>query len=501
MLPQSLSQALALSLAFSCSSIAWAASDFTSASPVQLGFASGAAVGLSFADGSAGGGTDFVRISPPQSQVNPPAPFDPARLTRVPDWSLSSMFPGHTDIEIDAMSTGNDFIGPVSSTGEALLSVDGPRWQGVTVSVAADAVGLPTGSILTEEPLASLGSSGHLFTHYLDGSASGPGALPTELVGTTAVEQTSVMLGLDPSDSVEIDGLDWAMGIRSFAGGVPGGVVFNRGLDEFYFSVSQAWAAQNPTGFAVKPGGTSPVPTTGGDIYRITWGSGSWSTPERVQSGVGDLGLQVGEDLDALAYDAEYQTVLYSTAIGTGPARSQVLVFQEADSAEPEVSAVPYSGVGGRRITAALGLRDVSDDVEAICVIDPESGSSPDNRIGVRFEAASILPETVGLCVERAVDDLDQSTIHVQASFEGGLPSDTQAQPVVTVIVAQAGVVSPPVPMTLRGHDTFTLGEWDWFVGDVTNVGELSFYAILWQPVEGVGLIPVASSFVTILKF
>jgi len=470
----------------------------------RRGLVSGAAVAISSRTGTTPGQDDTIRISPPLDQTTAPAPFDPDLFPGAPDYSLEKLFPSHPAIDIDALSTGNDFIGPIHTDGRANLQDPNPRWQGVTVSVTESAVGNSPDSLLQREPLATIGPAGSLISHYLTGSASGPDGLPVGLVGTTHLEQSKTNLGLDNLADPVIDGLDWAMGIRTWAAGAPGttwptGIIFNRGDNELYFSVTKEWADANPSGFASDLSGNG-VRTSGADVYRILWDSStsSWEPPIQILE-ADDLGLDSSDDLDALAYDPIHHTALHSTTV-VSDLRSQILAYQGPMSSHGSVAGVPYLDSAGNPITETLGLEDVSDDVSAICVIDPEPGTVPDPYVGVRLESLGFFPEDIGLSVERTIDGDDLATIWCQATGRRGNP---QAEHVVEFLVthpASGASFTSELPLEETPASPFGVAEWTWPVGNYSGVGELVFCASLWE-LGPSGRTLVGLSWTTTLEF
>ncbi len=458
----------------------------TAVSPlVRRGMVSGAAAGLSL-QAPLGQGNDMFRVSPPLSQSSQPPAFDPAKFPGAPNYTLSEMFPGHLGIRIDAFSTGNDFIGYIHADGSANLNGPNRRWQGVTVSVENQAIGNSPASLLRQEPLSSHGSAGSLITHYLADSVTGPGALSPTLLGKTVLEQSKTDLGWEASSEEVIDGLDWALGIKAWAAGHPGtplpsGIIFNRGLDKLYFSVSADWAATTEAvGFATDSNGAG-VATRGGDIYCIIWDGASWGAPVRVLQFNKDLGLTPDHDVDALAYDSVYGTALYSTTEYPGTL-SQILAYQDTTECnQPSVAAIPYR-TGSHLLTNELGL-DVSDDVTAICVIDPEPGTA-DPYLGVKMGFLGSQVGKLGICVERTIDGDNLSTIHLQATGTGGIPQTSDMyveffgyQPSTNFFFSQPVSLSPFSVAELRipiGNGLVT-GEWVFFAqlrdGSATPLG------------------------------
>ncbi len=466
---------------------------------VRRGMVSGAAVGISLQAGSTSG-SDVIRVSPPLNQSAPPSPFDPQSFPGAPDYSLSVMFPGHPTIEVDALSTGNDFIGWMRGDGQADLWNPFRRWQGVTVSVTDTALGNSPQSLLQQKPLSLIGPEASLITHYLKSSAAGPGALPYSLVGKTVLEQDKTDLGFAAQSSPVIDGLDWALGIRAWAAGNPGtawppGIIFNHGLDELYFSVSGAWATANPTGFVLdQPGGVG-VQTRGGDVYLIIWDgiSSTWSTPVLFLP-LEKLGLDPEEDVDALAYDAWCDTALYSTTLGT---RSQILAYQSKQAGRPGVAALPYKDTTGNgNLTESIGLRDVSDDVSAICVIDPEPGVA-DPYIGILMRSLGLFPEDLGLCVERSIDGNDLATLHLQSTGTGGIPQTEDL--IVEFIIYHPSSGAAFTSMALPGP--FGVAELKLPIGSYSGLGALDFCAGLWRYGDDGTRTLVGFSWVTTLSF
>jgi hypothetical protein len=408
-------------------------------------------------------------FSPPGDQSTPPTPFDPSAFTTTVDYTLSKMFPNHyLDIEIDALSTGNDYIGPVSEDGWAdLLTVS--RWQTVTVSVDEDASGTP-GSLLRQEPLLGEGVEGSILGHYLVDSQGISG----DLVDTTQLEQSSGHLGFQNPGDDAIGGMDFGMAVLANAGGSsdPSPAIFRQGEGEFYFSVTTDWAGRYPTDFAL-----GVVATRGADIYKIAWLGTGWSTPVRVIMAE-TLGLDgATEDLDGLAYEPANGTVVYSTVGFARP--SQLLVYSPDSPQGPEVVAKPYRDGNGKKVTKKLGLRDVSDDIKAICILDPEP-DSVDRDLGILITHRGSYALNCGLSVERWVQPIfkdGRSTINVQATGLGGASAANVEVEFFSYEVSNGTWGTQIVPYDfVRGA-----AEWSFSVTPLPGGNKMWFAATLWE--------------------
>lgn len=464
---------------------------------VRGGIFSGAALALSLEGGPGSPGSDPLRIAPPLAQTYLPPAFDPNTYQATPDHSVATVFPQHADIELDALSTGNDLIGPLRANGGLDLA-NQARWQAVSLSLRPGATGLGPQSIVQRAPLATLGSGGSVFSHYLDGSNSAPGGLPPRLVGRTVIERPRTHLGFSAASEPTIDAMDWALGVLA-SGGVSSvstagqtSILFPRGLGRLYFSVSSGWAAANPQGFAVESPGGSGVSTSGQDIYCVEYDATlGWGTPFVLLSGA-ELGLDPEEDLDALAYDPGAGTVVYSVVHRPGSSRSQLLGYQSgANGPAPYLAAVPLRDYNDTPLMQAAGLLDVSDDVSAICLPDPEPGIDCDPFLGVRFEPTPLPVLDVGLSVERSVDANGWTTLTVQvtggAESLDGPPLDAPVSTSLLLHHVPSGTVVVLPPQEVH-QAPYPVTEWTLPLGTATGIGKLQLVALVQLSGSGVFL-------------
>lgn len=431
-----------------------------------------------------GGSTDHILLSRPGNQNSPPTPFNHLLFPNAPDFRVSEMFSSHPDIELDAISTGNDFIGPmrvISGQNRAApdLTNPTPRWQALHVTVGDGAMGLP-GSLLHQAPLANQGPEGAVFGHYLEGSAG----IPSYMLDATMLEQSSGHLGFPSGSSDVIAGMDWALAVRAYYSSYspPTSVVFLSTDNIFYFSVTKTWALSNPN-FALEKVGQNTVTTSGAEIYQVTWNGGGWDPPRRYLK-ASELGLDpVADDVDALALDAVHDTAVFSTIV-TSAQTSQLRAYQKGDSVLPPIAGLSFASSDGELMTAKLGLFDDSDDVTGICDLDPEPGQA-DPNLGIDPHSYGVVKEEMGLSLQRTLDNTGTSYLEIQATGTGDYTtgdSDNNQPP----LIVQFNIVPPyPAQSVSRyawyDHDTGSAE----FTEDIDpswpTWGEIEVTALLWD--------------------
>ena len=317
---------------------------------------------------------ELLRMKPPQGSGTA-APYTGGPPNGVPDYSLAAMFPTYASvIRIDAHDSGNGFIPVTSPTSPDPNAPDlgaAESWLEIVISVDNDAVGLQN-SFIARRALVTNGRTtpgADIIGYVMDGSVG----IDPDIVGRTVMEQVAERSGLGGDE--DIDAFDFGMGAIHF-GQVPNPAVFFTNDEEFYFSLDPSCIddviSASPSGFFT-PG---ELPNTA-TIYRITWNGSTWSDPEPyVWDTELDLdGSPTGADnVDALAVDPVRNTVVYSTQIKTGHSQ---LKFMALDATSPVGSRVTHlsdlgDGSGGLA-TTRLGSNDETDEVDGVCIVDPET--------------------------------------------------------------------------------------------------------------------------------
>lgn len=282
--------------------------------------------------------------------------------------------------DVDAFSVGLDWILADNATGK--VQVPANRWGALTFSVSLATQGRAGGAIRAEQARAD-GAAADVFSFFLPGSA-----IPAELVGRTqrAVDSEEIDLGLG-RDRRDLDGLDL---IVPLFGLEPGMLSLLGHEPRLFFSVAAASLDQCP---ATWFGGG---PKSAATILEVRWNAatGAWTCPQ-VFLRYDALGLKVEEDVDALAIDLAQQRVLFSTKT---PTRNPILfLYYGTDAAQP----LPYTDVDDVPIATKIGLLE-TDDVDAICALDPSirggpGGANPQYFAFATPAATAIVPPTAGL--------------------------------------------------------------------------------------------------------
>ena len=409
-----------------------AASSYASAQTIippqkRRGIASSLAMG--FVDDR---NTDEIWISPPGSIGAAQASSQLTFSSQVPNYGAAfSDFPG---IEIDALSTGNDFIGSVTAAGSQ-PTIGGadlenpPRWQAFAVTLESGATPAGTASILPMLPQ----TQGSIISYYMRGSSA---PIPVGYRDTTHAEQLPPNIwgqASVPSPVPTILAQDFALGALAYAAGpapqpIPQSIVFMHGAGDIYFSVTRAYAQAYGTqqGAAI----TSWDPAA---VYVRKWDTAAaplaWSTPvEEISSS--SLGLDNDtDDLDALAYDWVNQVAVYSTQ--PGPDRSQLCLWAPGAGVPGTGGLVPYWAIdtsSGQTVQIGSLMDkltvDEESNVTSACSIDPgfEAQSVRDHILGLPVDPAggNGTLEALGFSMCRS----DWTFVTLQATGIGDIPDD-----------------------------------------------------------------------------
>jgi len=368
---------------FVCASAAEAQ---TVPSSSRRGLASALAAGLSSppSDRLSSGGQllpERVLIKAPLDQATPPAAWSLTGMgTGSPQYSMDAMFgPAQAAlIEIDAQSIGSDIIPQVDSSGQPDLS-GAMSWMGVVVSYDNEATGQVGSNIQRRRQLPSTrrtSPGADLHSHYLAGST---GLSPT-LVGRTMVEIPSEALGYSATADDDPDALDFGLGVLHHAQATSTLVFFQSNAD-YYFSVSPASAdALNDLTGGSFAQGTPAHPAT---IYRISWDGSAWSAPV-VHLDYATLELGAADDVDGLAVDPGSGSVIFSTQVALG--RSQLQAYHA------NVGRVSLRDGNGALVSVRLGGVDDTDNIDAVCVLDPHAGEFG-THVGTPDRWLAMLPD------------------------------------------------------------------------------------------------------------
>lgn len=278
----------------------------------------------------------------------PPTTWAP--VAGVADFRLAPPFRACTQSanrfpDVDAMSLGEDWILADDNTGR--MNVPANRWGGLLFSVTPRTVGRRN-SVIQRESSSAGGAAGDVFSWVLPGSV-----MPPELVDVTerAQDASEIDVGADDLDALDIPLPMWRLepGIRSGMLNPP----------RVFFSVSSATLALVPQFWFEN------TPPSAATILYMVWErrTQQWSCP-RVWKTFRDLGLVVGDDVDALAIDTRNQRILFST---TSP-RFDPLMFLYCGTDLP--TPVPYTDDQGQPVSDKVGLI-VGDEIDAVCAIDP----------------------------------------------------------------------------------------------------------------------------------
>lgn len=322
------------------------------------GLLAGAATAV-LVDGGLGGANDAETQFHRNGFLQAPPQTFPA-LPSSPD--LAGILQAHgapPGIDVDDISTGRDEV-LVDTSG--VLQVPTFRWSVWSFSLKNGAVGLPGSAIAAEAASGSVGSA--LFSWVLPGSN-----LPPQVVGVTERSHSRRDLGLGGVNP-EVDGIDFplALGLDQGLALAGGAVAVEPGFapligfpQAIYFTVSSATAPLVPAAWW---GGTPP---SGATIFVTLKSSpaGGWSPPF-VFRPYFDLGLAQSEDIDALAYDAANEKLLFST---TGTSRDQFLF--EYLGTDGAAVPTPVTTTSGTPVSTTVGKAQ-NDDVDAVCTLDPQ---------------------------------------------------------------------------------------------------------------------------------
>jgi hypothetical protein len=360
----------------------------------RQGMGSSLAAGLSLKNTS----TEEIFAKSPNTQVGTPPAWSRQLFPTGPDYSLTAMFGADVAavIQISAQSTGSELIPPLNA--QAVPDIQSPlyrTWMAVVVSVDNSARGLP-GSLIERRRNRPSGRStpgAELYSYYMEGSQG----IDPLIVNKALVEQTSERIGYNGSQ--DIDGLDFGLGVISYASGPTPGMFQNQ-VDFFFALDDSCISAVNTT---VNNKFTASLqPANSATAYRIQWSGTSWS-PVYEYKTPADLELAIGEDhLDALAVDPGRGNVIFSIKLRQGDTRSQLRIHGPLPNGNPTVANL--TNYSGQKVTTRIGSNDDTDDIDGVCVLDPER-EVLDQYLGFAIKTlplAGIPLDPMGLSITRA---------------------------------------------------------------------------------------------------
>ena len=389
------------------------------------GIHSSLAAGLSLDKATRPPGTsEQTLLKAPLNQTSAPAEFSTLSLAGATDYSVTALFASlsgvASGIEIDAHSTGNDLMPPfaVRPVGSGCYPNLGNRWMSISISVTNDSPGAPNGFI-SDRHAGQIGDRDKPGSDILSYYFADSQGIASSLVNRTLLEQAAETISYGGSGNLaNIDALDWGMGVLSHAQASSPALLFPH-RDRLYFSISADCVVDVNNrcshNFAYK--GSAIVAADAATIYESTWDGAGWAMP-RVYRTPAQLGLSPNDDLDALAVNATNGVTVYSTQVVSG--RSQLLADNGDNPAFPSLAGnrTVFSDDDGPKVTKKIKVIDESDDIDAVCISDPEAG------IYGRYLGTPVAGDAkafMGLSTTRATDLQDErEAIHVQVSGWGG---------------------------------------------------------------------------------
>ncbi|MBL8756712.1 MAG: hypothetical protein JNK15_25675 [Planctomycetes bacterium] len=266
-------------------------------------------------------------------------------------------------IDFDDFSMGRDEI---LIDDDGTVNVPPSSWAVLSFSLRNGATGIAGSRIQQEASQGQIGAA--LFTRILPGSN-----LPLAIVNRTERSHSRQDLGLPVGQ--EVDGVDFATllgieqsGLTAVEPGFGPLIESAPGIpSEIYFTVSHATRAAVPTTWW---GNAPTVNRSGATILRVARGSsGTWGPPS-VYKVWFQLGLGQDEDIDALAVDRAADKVLFSCV---GTARDQFLMVGPSTDGNPPAPSTVQTANGP--LSQQVGKAQ-SDDVDAVCTLDPVIGTN-----------------------------------------------------------------------------------------------------------------------------
>ncbi|MEZ5966264.1 MAG: hypothetical protein R3F56_20680 [Planctomycetota bacterium] len=376
-------------------------------------------------------------------QSSPPQPIAAPTTAGVPDFSATAMFGSFAqEIDIDAMSTGNDLLPLVHQPLEPSSwyidpdpnSNDG--WVAFLFSVRKNTAGSSDGIVWQRAPVAN-GAGGDVYGVFVeaDTDPSSEG-IPSELVDHVVLEQGGEHIGFSAPlpDVVAVDPFIPRIA-AGFHNSNSNNFLVNNALTTtgsgtyiaatFYFSLTPSSAAVVSTLRVNNVSWVGAMPNralTGADVLAITWNGTSWSNPY-VYRTYEMFGLDPGADIDSLCVDVVDDHTTFSLC------GSPLLSAHWPSHPAPQTRPV-------RRTSDGQPIRLVNTgDVDSICAFDPERAMF--HRMhGIPVASAVVVP-AIGLSVAANADLTGyhaivsgwktgstpvDGTIRLYVSFNGGAP-------------------------------------------------------------------------------
>ncbi len=305
-------------------------------------------------------------------------------------------------LDVDDWSLGRD---DVMFNAAGVAAVPASSWAVLSFSLRHAATGGVAGSRIAQEAaLGSLGSALFSWTYF--GSA-----LPSQLVDRTERSHSRQELGLPSTSTADVDAIDFPAMLgrdqQNLIGEEPGWVALDPYPRAIYFTVSHATRGLVPPAWW---GGVGPTLPSGATILCVSKASASapWTQPT-VWKHWFELGLLQNDDIDGLAVDIARSRVLFSCAGFTQVDQFMVVDLSTDGAPQPQPATKP----GGQRVSTSVGAAG-NDDVDAICTLDPQIGSSGNPPGGVDDFGSSCGTPRPGL--------LGVPSVHGAAyrRFEGG---------------------------------------------------------------------------------
>ena len=348
--------------------------------------------------------------------------FSPGKLWRNTLWGI----PAGPLPDIDAMSVGLDFI---LSTPGGLMTVPVGDWGAITFSVTRTAVGA-LDPVLYESG-TPLGSAGDLFVYLLPSVILPPGIGDRTYRAQDSTEIDIAAAGAE----AEMDAHDLYIPLLRMGPAVIAELPPGLAPVRYFFSVTKATRALVPAAWW---GGTLP---SGGTILETVWNGATWSLPVPFKT-YAALGMGVDDELDAVAVDLVRGHILFSTK-NAGPAWDEIMHYSLTLGGPPNLYRA--SATPGDTVRARLGLLR-TDDVDAICALDPGSAQRYHRFLaGNEAQANLPFPSNVTSSLFRAPsfsNDILRSTVigHPPAGQVPGFGALFFANPLQPFNVVHVGV-------------------------------------------------------------
>jgi hypothetical protein len=366
----------------------------------------------------------------------------------MPDYRSDLILQYVPNLDIDAMSTGNDLM-PVDQYGVIRLFPN--SWAAITFSVTADTLGDPgfPPAVVHQQAQESEKAGGDLFSWIVDGSV---GPAPSE-IGTTQLAQNSFEINIAREGAPhELDAHDLYVPALHQHPELVQHIAPSLGV--FYFSLSAATAAAAPPSWFRR--GPQTFPPSGATILVSTWdwANAKWNPPEVFRSFT-ELGLQQADDVDALAIGTSLTgepvepriTISLTRASPSwiaNPTWDPILVV----TANGLVALSLPTGSPNDRVGPRLRLGPNPGDVDGICFFDPKTPTWQVNVTGVRVEAPGTNPTVNLSAFRRRAPSLDAQQILCCMSFSEIDDVPDPGEGLVFYFVTFAG--SPPLGVGSR---------------------------------------------------